>query len=185
MRIPIIQSLIGYCWRLGELGVRDRTPLVTVPLAVLVSAAIAYALVFWTPLFKPKGDWYYSEGFKDSYSYDGASFPDITDLKKLQPQEFQGVVQGLFNDLVKLSEGQLYVLSALDGDDVCRSKLFECVGVPGKHVKPFIEKALSHKQTRIATEIAAGSLDTAKLSLAVAFAAFLVSMIGVFVKMKG
>ena len=158
----------------------DRTLFVTVPLAVLISAAIAYALVFWTPLFKPASQWY-TEGFGDSYSYDTYT-PDVTYLKKLQPEEFQGVVQSLFDDLVKLSEGQLYMLSAIDGDDVCRSRFFECVGVPSKYVKPFIDKALSHKQTRVATEIAAGSLGTAKLSLAVALAAFLVSMIGLFVK---
>ena len=84
-----------------------------VPVSVLVSAAIAYALVYRTPLFKNEGGWI-SAGYTDFSSsftpgYDSTFPPDVTDLKKLQPAEFQGMVQGLFDELMKLSEPQLYM----------------------------------------------------------------------------
>jgi hypothetical protein len=164
--------------------VKDKSLLVGVPLAVLVSAAIAYAVVFWTPWFKRTTGWYDVGGYVDLYPDQyGNVVPNVTDLKNLQPVEFQELVQNLFDDLLRLSEAQLYVLSGA-GDDVCRSSLLDCRGVPGINVRPFVDKALAHKQAREAIAISAGSLDTAKLSLAVAFAAFLVSVFGMFVKRK-
>lgn len=161
---------------------RDKSLLVGVPLAVIVSAAIAYVLVFRTPLFRPSTGWF-EVGRGYSYDYTYVSAPDVTDLKKMQPVEYQGLVQSLFDELLKLSEAQLYMLSGA-GDDVCRSSLIDCQGVPGINVRPFVDKALAHKQAREAIAISAGSLDTAKLSLAVAFAAFLVSVLGLFVKRR-
>lgn len=164
---------------------RDRTfYLVGAPVAVVLSALIAYVLVFRTPLFRPATGWFdIGSGYDYSSDLGYYGTVDITDLKKLQPVEFQALVQSLFDDLLNLSEAQLYMLSGA-GDDVCRSSLIDCRGVPGVNVRPFVDKALAHKQAREAVAISAGSLDTAKLSLAVAFAAFLVSVLGLFVKRK-
>jgi hypothetical protein len=156
------------------------------PVAVILSAIIAYGLVFMTPFFqRSDGRWvadrvtsYY---YPDTYSFDGWS--EVQELAKLQPSQFQAVVQTLFDELLKLPEAQLYMLSGA-GDDVCQASLIDCQGVPGKNVRPFVDKALAHKQAREAISISSGSLDTAKLSLAVAFAAFLVSVLGMFVKRK-
>jgi hypothetical protein len=162
---------------------RDRVfYLLGAPVAIVISAAVAYGLVFLLPKATGYDVYDFASTFTPSYSAD--FYPDVRDLKKLQPEEFQAVIAGVFDDLVKLPEEQLYMLSALDADDVCRSKFLECLGVPGKNIKPFIEKALSHKQTRTTTEIAASSLDASRLSLAVAFAAFLVSVIALFLKKK-
>ena len=158
---------------------------------ILISSAfIAHALVYWTPWFGARQsfgiDWpFRSDGIYPTsieYGYYDYFVPDIQDLTKLQPQEFQEVVQRLFDDLINLSEAQLYMLNAVD--DVCHSPLIICQGVPSKVVKPFVEKALSYKQTRETAAISAGSLDTARISLAVAFAAFLVSFAGLFVKRR-
>jgi hypothetical protein len=189
---PLLESAGGVIWGLGEHEVRERTfYLVGAPIAVVLSAAFAYALVFILPQVTGYDVYDYigtytahssrSTGPEWGYDY---SVPDIQDLTKLQPEEFQAVISSLFDELVKLPEEQLYMLSALDTENVCRSKFLECLGVPGTYVKLFIEKALSHKQTRSTKEIAAGSLDTAKLSLAVAFAAFLVSVLGMLVKRR-
>jgi hypothetical protein len=122
-------------------------------------------------------DWIYPTSVEWGYDY---FVPDIEDLTKLQPKEFQEIVQRLFDDFIKLSEAELYMLNAVD--DVCHSPLVFCQGVPSKIVKPFVEKALSYKQTRDAAAISAGSLDTARFSLAIAFAAFIVSVAGLVVK---
>jgi hypothetical protein len=168
---------------------RNRSVLVVATVVVLLSAFIAHAAVYWTPWFGARADYGIGGLFRSggiypdpiSYSYD-YFVPDITDLTKLQPEEFQEVIQRLFDDLMHLSEAQLYMLNSVD--EVCLSKLIVCQGIPSKTVKPFLEKALAHKQARESLAISAGSLDTARLSLVVAFAAFIVSIAGLFVKRK-
>lgn len=159
---------------------RNRPFFVGAILAVLASATIAYGLVFWTPWFGARDDF----GFADIYRDSGGSFESSTEyadgirqLARLQPAEFQTTVEGLFKQLVKLSEAELYMLSSV-GNDVCLSPLIDCQSVPGENVKPFVEKALAHKQTREAVSIAAGGLDTSRLSLVISFAAFFVSLGG-------
>lgn len=161
---------------------RARPLLLSVPIILLVSAVIAHALVYWTPLFGARSnfgigglfqsDWIYPT----SIDYFVPLREEVVELAKLQPEEFQKVVEGLFDELVKLSEAQLYMLNSVD--EVCNSLLIDCQGVPSKNVKPFVEKALSFKQTSEANAIAGGSLVTARLSLAVAFAALLISVAG-------
>jgi hypothetical protein len=152
---------------------RDKSFWILAPLSVAASALIAYALVFWTPWFGARGGYgnydlietYYTEPFEKK----------IIELSKLKPEDFQSVVKGLFDDLKVLSEEELYMLSAA-GDDVCQSPLISCQGLPGRTARPFIEKALAHKQARQTTAIAGGVLETARFSLAVAIFAMLVSV---------
>jgi hypothetical protein len=157
------------------------------PIAIVLSAAIAYGIVFLVPkltgydyieTFTPFRS---KTGTEYGYSYD-YSVLDIQDLTKLQPEEFQGFIQGIFDSLVELSEAQLYMLNSID--DVCHSTLIFCRGVPSKVVKPFVEKALAYKQTSETRRLAAGGLMTSRWSVAIAIAAFLVSVVGLFVKRK-
>jgi hypothetical protein len=157
------------------------------PIIVLVSAAIAYALVYGIPNATGYDVYDYIDTFtprKGRWVTDSIDvYPDIVDLAKLQPEEYQEVIKGLFDQLKRLSEAQLYMLSA--ANDVCKSTLIICnEGIPSEIVKPFVEKVLALKQAEQNTAISAGSLETARLSLAVAFAAFIVSIFGLFVKKK-
>lgn len=163
----------------------DRGLLLRTCVMVVASASIAYGLVFWTPWFGGRRDFGYGDYYGSSYDYSYDTFvPDrVIELAKLQPQEFQELVQSLFDELIKLPEAQLYMLNAA-GDEVCLSTLINCQGVPGKNVKPFVEKALAHKQATETIAISSGSLATARLSLAISFAAFLVSVAGLFLKRK-
>jgi hypothetical protein len=149
------------------------------PIAVLMAAAIAYVLVFWTPLFKRYGGSYPDYVAYDVYDY---SYPaDVRALAARQPEEVRAIVKELFDELKTKPEADLYILKSLP--DVCAGE-FECRGVPGKDVKPFVEAALSHIQARETAGLSAGSLETARLSLAIAVAAFIVSVFGLFAKRR-
>jgi hypothetical protein len=100
----------------------------------------------------------------------------------------QVVVGELFDELITKSEDELYRLQLLP--DICSSD-FYCRGVPSIELKPFIEAALARVKTRDtnlaakeANTIAAASLHASRLSLTIAFAAFLVSVIALVTKKK-
>jgi hypothetical protein len=104
------------------------------------------------------------------YSY---SFPDpVKELAKRQPEEVQVLVKELWKDLIKTDEADLFVLKSLP--DVCLGEI-DCRGMLGKDVKPFVEAALSHKQGAETNWIA-------RLSLAVAVMAALISLAGLFIR---
>jgi hypothetical protein len=159
---------------------RIKPLLIQAPIVIIASAVIAYGLVFWTPWFGARDDFgfgdYGSTGWWVTESVDFYPYTTVTELAKMQPEQFQALLEEMFYGFLKLSEAQLYMLSAA-GDHVCRSTLIDCQGVPSENVKPFIEKALAHKQS-------ANSTTVAQLSLAVAFAAFLISVAGFIRKMR-
>lgn len=169
-----------------ELGdMRDRSLLIAVPLIVLLSAGITWALVFKTPWFRDgSGSWItdsatsYTKGDWSSYGY-GDYYPSaVRELAKLQPEEFQEALEQLFNEFVKLSEAQLYMITS--ADDVCLSTLINCQGVPSKNVKPFLEKALAFKQN-------SGTVTIALWGIAISFGTLLISIGGfviTFLKFK-
>ena len=159
---------------------RGRSIWISMLLAIFASAAIAYGLVFWTPWFGASTGWYVDSWVDVGY-YD-TSTPSIRDLAALQPEHYQALVKRLFEELVKLPESELYMLSAA-GDDVCVSPLIDCNGVPGRNVRPFVEKALAHKQSRETIAIAAGGLYASQLSLAVSIVALVVSAGGFVIAM--
>jgi hypothetical protein len=155
---------------------RDKSLLIAVPVVVLLSAATAYGLVFWAPWFGAK----YFGGMEFEY-IDTSTLYDVRELAQRQPKEVQATVTELFEELVGKSDAELYILRSLS--DVCIAE-FSCRGISSTVVKPFVEAALAHKTARETAAASAGSLNTARLSLAVAFAAFLVSIFGLFVKRR-
>lgn len=191
--IPCLQALVAFWLGIARgTEMRERTfYLAGVPIAVVMSAAIAYGIVFVLPkmtgydyisTYTPHGSDVVGGYYDTSYP-----IPNIEDLTKLQPEEFQGLIQDIFDSLVKLPDAQLYMLNAVD--DVCRSTIISCQGVPSKIVKPFIERALAYKQASETNSIAAGGLalaadglTTARWSLAIAIAALLLSLVGPLLK---
>src|SRR6202451_2265517 len=106
-----------------ETDMSNRWLAIGVPIWIISSAAIAYALVFLTPWFR---EYEYSGGSysvgidystRPKYDHVGTLTPgsvevyldDFRELAKRQPAEVQKVVKELWGDLLKMSEPDLYI----------------------------------------------------------------------------
>jgi hypothetical protein len=167
---------------------RGRWLAVGIPIWIMASAAIAYALVFMTPWFRGYSGnssvssvyWYpdkrgsYYDTSHDTIAPSSITYPsewipdDVQELAKRQPAEVQKVVKELWDDLIKKSDPDLYILKSLP--DVCLGEI-DCRELQSKDVKPFIEAALALRQTFESATIAWRSLYVAAGSLFVAFLA--------------
>jgi hypothetical protein len=146
---------------------RGRWLFVAIPIWIVVSAAITYGLVFWTPWFKDDGGYWVVTTATPIYDGSYDFYPlAAQELSKRQPDEVQALVKELWKDLVRSDDAELYILKSLD--NVCLGEI-DCRGIPSKDVKPFVEAALAAKQTIETATIAWRGLYVAAGSLFVAF----------------
>jgi hypothetical protein len=146
---------------------------VGIPAWILMSAAIAYGLVFWTPWFGIREDFGWSRGgvyiYPTYVEYFTTATPyplDVQELAKRQPAEVQDIVKELWGKLVGLDDADLYILKSLP--DVCLGNV-DCLGLHSRDVKPFVEAALAARQTFETATIAWRSLYVAAGSLFISF----------------
>jgi hypothetical protein len=157
----------------------------TIAFIVLISGTFGYALVFRTSLFSNKDTGWVTESYYDFYP--DYSEPIVKKLSSNQPVEIKQRLTDIYAGLVTKPEDDLYILKSLT--DVCGVGGIDCRGRPNKDVKPLVEAALDYKQKTDARAISAQgvaaareSVYTSRVSLAVAIAAGLVTIIGLVFK---
>ena len=144
-----------------------------------LSLATGYGLVFKTPLFVRTG-WVtdFIQDYSEPIDYSSGIVRKIGGT-----EEIRNALKTVYSELMGMDEPNLYVLKSLA--DVCASGGINCVGRPSKDVRPLVEAALDYKQKLEARSISEKSVEAArdgvyasKLSLSVAIAAALISILG-------
>lgn len=155
---------------------RCKSLLIMTVVMAVVAASVVYVVVFRMPSLR-SGEWI-TTGVSDltkpgvEYGYDFS--PEIvTELAKRQPEEAQALVKQLWHSLLQVDEADLYRLKWLP--DVCIE--IDCQGVPSKDVKPYVDLVLSYKQS-------AAKVVREQLAIAISVAAFVISVVGLFIKRK-